>query len=107
MGVGVQRHAPADLPPGKTRYPLYRAGLDRWGSSCFHRDSIPGTPSPWRVAIPTETLGSWWGDLTETDHLEDQCVDGWIIIKLIFEKWDGEVWTGMIWLRIGTGCGRL
>jgi len=24
MGVGGQRHAPADLPPGKTPYPLYR-----------------------------------------------------------------------------------
>ena len=24
MGVGGQRHAPAILPPGKTRYPLYR-----------------------------------------------------------------------------------
>jgi hypothetical protein len=24
MGVGVQRHAPAALPPGKTQYPLYR-----------------------------------------------------------------------------------
>jgi hypothetical protein len=23
-GVGSQRHAPASLPPGKTRYPLYR-----------------------------------------------------------------------------------
>ena len=23
-GVGGQRHAPADLPLGKTRYPLYR-----------------------------------------------------------------------------------
>ena len=23
-GVSVQRHAPAALPPGKTRYPLYR-----------------------------------------------------------------------------------
>ena len=23
-GVGVQRHTPAALPPGKTRYPLYR-----------------------------------------------------------------------------------
>ena len=23
-GVGGQRHAPAALPPGKTRYPLYR-----------------------------------------------------------------------------------
>ena len=24
MGVGSQRHAPAALPPRKTRYPLYR-----------------------------------------------------------------------------------
>ena len=24
-GVGGQRHAPAALPPGKTRYPLYRS----------------------------------------------------------------------------------
>jgi hypothetical protein len=24
MEVGGQRHAPATLPPGKTRYPLYR-----------------------------------------------------------------------------------
>ena len=25
MGVGGQRHAPAALPPGKTRYPLYKS----------------------------------------------------------------------------------
>jgi len=24
MGVGGQRHAPAALPPGETRYPLHR-----------------------------------------------------------------------------------
>ena len=24
MGVGGQRHGPAALPPGKTRYPMYR-----------------------------------------------------------------------------------
>ena len=24
MGIGGQRHTPAPLPPGKTRYPLYR-----------------------------------------------------------------------------------
>jgi len=26
-----------------------------------------------------------------------------IILKLIFKKWDGKAWTGLIWLRIGTG----
>jgi len=30
-----------------------------------------------------------------------------IIIKLIFKKRDGEVWNGLVWLRIGTGCGSL
>jgi hypothetical protein len=27
-------------------------------------------------------------------------------IKRVFKKWDGEAWTGLIWLRIGTGGGR-
>jgi hypothetical protein len=29
-----------------------------------------------------------------------------IILKWIFKKWDGGIWTGLIWLRIGT-CGGL
>jgi len=32
---------------------------------------------------------------------------GRVILKRIFKKWDGEGWTGLIWLRIGTGCGLL
>ena len=27
-------------------------------------------------------------------------------IKMIFRKWDGQTWTGLIWLRTGTGGGR-
>jgi hypothetical protein len=30
--------------------------------------------------------------------------NGRIILKCILDKWDGEAWTGSIWLRIGT-CG--
>ena len=47
--------------------------------------------------------GFWWGNLRETDHLEDPCVDGRIILRWIFMKWDLRVWTGSNWLRIGIG----
>jgi hypothetical protein len=43
-----------------------------------------------------------WEKLTEGVHLEDPGVDGRIILKWIFEKWNGVAWTGSTWLRIGT-----
>ena len=33
--------------------------------------------------------------------MEDLVVGGWIILKLIFKKWDGEAWNGLLWLRVG------
>ena len=35
----------------------------------------------------------------------DPGVDGRIILIWIFRKWDVGAWTGLIWLRIGTGSG--
>jgi hypothetical protein len=32
-----------------------------------------------------------------------KCIDGRIILRWIFRKWDVVAWTGLIWLRTGTG----
>jgi len=32
--------------------------------------------------------GFWWGNPRESDHLENPDVDGRIILRCIFSKWD-------------------
>jgi len=39
------------------------------------------------------------------NHLEDPGVEGRIILRWIFSKWDVGAWTGSSWLRIGTSDG--
>ena len=46
-----------------------RAGLDRCGKSRPHRDSIPGPPSPWRVAVPTEPTRPTHNSCNHTQNL--------------------------------------
>jgi hypothetical protein len=43
----------------------------------------------------------------ERDDLEDPVVDGRIILRWIFRKWDVRALPGFIWHRIGTGGGHL
>jgi len=49
----------------------------------------------------------WGGHLRERAHLEELVIDDRKLLKQIFKKWDGEEWMGLIWVRIGTGGGRM
>ena len=48
-----------------------------------------------------------WGKLRERDHLEVQGEDVKIILRWMFRKWDMGLWSGLIWLWIGTDGGHL
>jgi len=45
------------------------------------------------------------GNLRARAHLRDPGVDGWIILRWIFRKWDVGIRIESSWLRIGTGAG--
>jgi hypothetical protein len=51
--------------------------------------------------------GFWWGNLKEREYCGDPGLDGRIILRRIFRKWYVGVWTGLSWIRIGTGGGHL
>jgi hypothetical protein len=51
--------------------------------------------------------GLWWVNIRKQNHLEDPDVDGRIILRWIFRKWDVRAWSGPMWLGIVTGDGHL
>jgi hypothetical protein len=53
-----------------------------------------------RVEVYT---GFWCGNLRENDHFDVPEIDGRIIVKCIFRKWDVRARAGSSWLRIWTG----
>ena len=51
----------------------------------------PPTPNLGHISSPIEWIG----------------VNGWIILRWISRRWDVGIWTGLGWLKIGTGGVRL
>ena len=56
MGVGGQHHAPASLPPGETRYPLYR----RLGGPQGPSGRVPPSGFDPRTAQPVASRYTDW-----------------------------------------------
>jgi len=61
----------------------------------------------WRVWGRGEVCtGFEWENLREGNHWGDPDIDGRIILRWIFGKWEG-VETGWSWLRMGSDGGHL
>jgi hypothetical protein len=43
-------------------------------------------------------------NLKGRDHLEDLSIDGSVILKCVLKKYGVRMWTGFIWLRIGSSA---
>jgi hypothetical protein len=51
----------------------------------------------WHIWVTGEVhIRFWWGEGRERDHLKDVGLDGKIILKWIFKKWEG----GMDWINL-------
>jgi hypothetical protein len=45
----------------------------------------------------------WWGKLRVKEQMDDPFVDGRIILRWIFKKWDVGLWTESNWFKLRTG----
>ena len=76
-----------------------------WGLH-IEKNEVGGACSTYEVRGEVHT-GFSWGNVRESDHLEEPSLGGRIILKWIFRNWEGVVGTGWSWLRIRTGGGCL
>ena len=85
LQLSDQRHAPAALTPGKTRYPLYTrlGGHQGWSGRVRkilpYRDSIFGPPNPQRVSISMNHVN----DRFQTEALRKSESDLYVLPKAL------------------------
>jgi len=58
----------------------------------IEKNEMGGACSRYGVRGEVHT-GFWCGNLRERDYLEDPGVDGRILLRWIFRKWDVWLWT--------------
>ena len=62
----------------------------------------------WRKLHNEELIDLYFSpNIVQVIILEDPYINRIIMLQWIFKKWDVGLWTGSVWLRIGTGCGHL
>jgi len=61
----------------------------------------------WYIFCTIECIESWWRNRREGDHWGDLGIDVCITVGWISRRWDVGIWTGLGWLKIETGGGRL
>jgi hypothetical protein len=84
-----------NLWPSPTIVRVIKIEKKEMGSTCGAYGEERGV---YRVLVGKPEGKRPWGDTG---------LDGRIILRRIFRKWDVGVWTGLSWLRVGTGGGHL
>jgi len=74
---------------------VIKSGIMRWAGHVAHMGEGRVV---YRVLVGNHGRKNHWGDPD---------IDGRIILRWIFRKWDVGVWTGSSWLRIRTVGGHL
>ena len=107
MGGGGQRHAPAALPPGKTRYPLYRRLGGLQGRSGLVRKILPPPGFDSRTVHPIASRYTDWAISTHRRTGKPEL--RWLELRKIWRRWAwgiGEVSSrtensgGQFWKRL-------